>query len=177
MYKMSEKKERIIVNVNRTNNGKITLKSPFNNIKKLRINDIVFNHGPKKKTRKKNRRKRDDDSDESNEKYENGNCDLMDSTWIIITIPNFIRGIYYDMNNQLIEYTKRIGNDIEWEDSGEGFWDRGVMDDYDWYAKDDNHLQKIENIEIQVSTNHNPSPVLINFNIELELVTKECTAI
>ncbi len=167
---MSEQIKRIILNVDRTNNGKITLEKPIHNIKKMRINDIVFNHGPKKKTRKKNRRKRDDDSDDSEGKYENGNPDLMDSTWIMLTIPDFIRGIYHD-EDQLVRYTKRIGNDIDWdEDSGEGFWDRKV-DDYDWYANHDNQFQKLENIEIQVSTNHDPSPTHMNFNMELELVT------
>ena len=169
MYKMTEIKKRFILTVMRTNNGKIKLDTPIKNIKCLKITDIIFNHGPKKQGK---RRKRRDCSEDSDERYENGNLDLIDSTWIIMNIEGFPRGIFYDHRGALHHtYTKRIAtSDIDFDEcTGEGSWGENTID-YDWYAPNDTDLQTISDINIDVITNSDLNPVQLNFNLEIEII-------
>lgn len=168
---MTERIERIIVTANRINNGKITLDKSIGNISKMRINDIVFNHGAKKKTKKKKKRRDDDSDDDSEAKYENGNTDLVDSTYIIVNIPNFTRGMFHDPDDRVTtEYTHRLFSlEVDFDDCGVGYWSRNNHNDYDWYSQN-NKLQKINDLEIKLVTDVDSSPDHINFNIELEFV-------
>ena len=167
MYKMT-KVERHTFTVTRANNGKITLKTPICNIKWLKVSNIFFKHGPKKKSRKV-KKKKNDYSDSDSDEFENGNPDLVNSTYISIKINDFIRGTLYDVDGQPKEqYTFRVATDMD--GIGEGDWCSNTTqlnEIHDWDAPDDK-LQKIEELNINVSTDKDSSPVHLNFEIELE---------
>ena len=158
--------ERHTFMITRANNGKITLERPINNIKWLRVANVFFKHGPKKKTRKKKKR---NDSDSDDEPYEHGNPDLIDSTYVMVKVNDFIRGRLYDVDGSVVrEYTARIFTDID--DNGEGEWtgdSASWTGTHDWDAVG-NNLKKIEELNIDVSTSEDPSPSHINLEIELE---------
>ena len=162
--------ERHTFTVTRANNGKITLPKPISNIKWIKVSNVIFKHGPKKRVRKNKKKKCDDSDDDSDFPFENGNSDLVNSAYITMKINNFIRGTTHDVDGEVInEYTIRIVNDID-DRSGEGDWDGGPTlwnEIHDWDSPD-NKLQSIEKIDIDVATDSNPSPVYINFEIEIE---------
>ena len=162
--------ERYTFTVNRTNNGKFTLKTPINNIKWLKITNVYFKHGPKKHKRKTKRKKNDSDDSDDDYPYENGNTDLIYCTYIGILVNDFIRGKIYDEDgNESQNYTTRIFNPID-EDTGEGDWDGGPSisnEIRDWEAID-NSTKNLEEINISTFTNDNPYPVNVNYEIELE---------
>lgn len=163
--------ERYSFNVTRVNGGKILLPSPIAHIKWVKISNVIFKHGPKKKLKKSRKKKNDSDDEEDEYPFENGNPDLVDSTFILIKINDFIRAKRVDVDGELTgEYTAIIFNDLD-EISGEGSWSNGVTAKSDEYHDWDNfgtHLRKIEQVDIQVSTDLNPQATHINLEIEVE---------
>ena len=162
--------ERHTFMVTRANNGRINLTKPISNIKWVKVSNVIFKHGPKKKMRKNKKKKHDNSDDDSDVPFENGNPDLIDATYISIKVNDFIRGTTYDVDGRAVnQYTVRIFNSID-DRSGEGDWDGGPTiwnEIHDWDASGDS-VKKIDEIIIDVTTDINPSPVHINFEIEIE---------
>ena len=168
MY-MSKVVKKITFTVNRSNNGYFELPNPIQNIKWLHVSSIFFKHGPKKKIKKSKKKKRDDSDDDSDFPYENGNPDLINSNYISFLINDFESGTLYDIEGEEKEkYTMRICNVID-EDTGEGDWgDDDIFWDkvHHWDSKA-SELKTIKNINIKTSSDKDPNPVNINFEIEL----------
>ena len=162
------KVKRFVFSVNRINNGKFTLATPLTNIAWVNVASVLFKHGVRKKNKKSKKKRRDDDSDDSDTPYEHGNPDLIDASYVSIKVNNFIRGLVYDEDGECSNpYTIRIFPDLD--EIGENECSRGytsVNQIYDWTA--DKGSITIEEINIETTTDSNPSPRQINYEIELE---------
>lgn len=164
-----EKVERYSFNVTRVNGGKIKLPQPISNIKWVKVSNIIFRHGPKKKIKKS--RKKQYDSDDDDSPFENGNPDLIDSTMIFIKVNDFIRAKRLDVDGRSAgDYTVVVFTDLD-EVTGEGDWNSGVAtrsDEYHDWDVYNGELQTIDQVDIQVGTDLNPHATHINLEIEIE---------
>ena len=170
--------ERYSFHVTRANCGKIKLPRPINNIRWVKVSNVIFRHGPKKKIKKSRKKKYDSDDDDDDIPFEHGNPDLNDSTMILIKINDFIRATRLDVDGERVgDYTVVIFNDID-ESTGEGDWSNGCTtrsDEYhDWDAFN-SKLRSIDHVDIHVSTDLNPNATHINLEIEVEFGIDDST--